>query len=181
MSKKSYAIIGIIIGAVLVLMGVLTMSGTFGGAADTASSASYLYDSGYASFGADFYTYVTNNAQEAASAGRTTARNLYEIAKLLKTVLGIMLIGFGLFSECLFGMKLAQMKADETKNDETPPVPDYTKIPDTEVSGENIPEAEETEEPEVVAEEEEEPEEEPEPDECESKEATEDDSVGITE
>ena len=112
MSKKSYAVMGMIVGTVMVLMGILTMSGAFGGAADTATSASYVYSSGYATFGADFYTYVTNNAGEAASAGRTTARNLYEIAGLLKNVFGIGLIGFGLFMNCLFGIKFAEAKAE---------------------------------------------------------------------
>ena len=82
--KKVFTIIGILVGIALVIVGILCLSGEMGGNASTASSAGYSYDSGYTKFGADFYTYVNNNAQEAAEAGRTAARNLWEIAKLLK-------------------------------------------------------------------------------------------------
>lgn len=68
MTKKTFALIGMIISLAIVVCGVLTISGELGGNAHYASGASYLYDSGYASFGADFYTYVSNNAAEAADA-----------------------------------------------------------------------------------------------------------------
>ena len=111
MSKKSFLIGGIVTGLLAILFGVLIMSESFGGKTSTDSGASYLYDSGYASFGADFYTYVSNNAQEAASAARTTARNLDQIALLLKSSLGLLFIVFGMFTTCLFGAKLFDGKA----------------------------------------------------------------------
>lgn len=103
MSKKTFGLIGMIVSLAIVLCGILTITGTFGG--DTGyASGSYLYDSGYASFGADFYTYVSNNAAEAADGARTAANNLDDIAELLKNALGIFLIGFGAMGFCFFGM-----------------------------------------------------------------------------
>ena len=124
MNKKTFAIIGVVGGAILIFLGILAMSGSLGGDASNASGSSYLYDSGYASFGADFYTYVSNNAAEAASAARTTAANLRDIAELLKNVSGILLMGFGLFMVCFFGMSLADCtaKAPKPEKAETAPV-----------------------------------------------------------
>ncbi len=113
MNKKTFALIGIIVSAALVLCGILTMTGALGGDASYASGASYLYDSGYTSFGADFYTYVSNNAAEAASAARTTAANIRGMAQLMKNVLGIFLMGFGAMGLCFFGMIHVDCKAAE--------------------------------------------------------------------
>ena len=104
MNKKTFTTIGMICSAVIFLMGILVMTGAMGGDASGASSASYLYDSGYASFGADFYTYVSNNAAEAASAARTIAGNLKNLSELLKNGLGLLLIAFGMFGVCHFGV-----------------------------------------------------------------------------
>ena len=67
------------------------------------SSAPTKYDSGYATFGGDAYTYMANNAAEAASAARTVAGNQQDIFGLMQTVSGILLIGFGLLGFCHFG------------------------------------------------------------------------------
>ena len=84
MNRKVFATLGMIFGLLIALCGILTLSGKLGGDTSYPSSAPYSYDSGYASFGADFYTYVSNNAAETASAARTTAGNLEDIAELLK-------------------------------------------------------------------------------------------------
>ena len=106
--KKLFLYCGVATGLLAILFGILILSGSFGGDTSTASGASALYDSGYASFGADFYTYVSNNAQEAASASRTVASNLNAIADLLRSSLGCLFIVFGLFTTCLFGLKLSE-------------------------------------------------------------------------
>ena len=62
------------------------------------------YPKDYIEFGADFYTYVNNNAAEAAIAARTVASNLDSIADVIKSACGIFLIGFGLLSLCCFAM-----------------------------------------------------------------------------
>ena len=106
--KKLFLYCGVATGLLAILFGILILGGSFGGDTSTASGASALYDSGYASFGADFYTYVSNNAQEAASASRTVASNLNAIADLLRSSLGCLFIVFGLFTTCLFGLKLSE-------------------------------------------------------------------------
>ena len=101
---------GMILGLVMALCGILTITGTMGGDTSYPSSAPYSYESGYASFGADFYTYVSNNSAEAASAARTTASNLEDIAELLKNVCGCFLAVFGLMGVCFFGTIYAGCK-----------------------------------------------------------------------
>ena len=113
--KKVFTIIGILVGIALVIVGILCLSGEMGGNASTASSAGYSYDSGYTKFGADFYTYVNNNAQEAAEAGRTAARNLWEIAKLLKNCIGAFFLCFGILCICFFGKELPST-AEQQRN-----------------------------------------------------------------
>jgi len=113
MKKKTLALIGMITGGLLFLCGLLVMLGAFGGDTGYASSAGYLYDSGYATFGADFYNYVSNNAAEAASASRTAANNLDDIASLLKNVCGVFLMGIGLMAACSFAMIYFGCKAQE--------------------------------------------------------------------
>lgn len=185
MSKKYYAVCGMIVGSILVLMGILAMSGALGGNMTLASgSSSILYSSGYASFGADFYTYVTNNAEEAASASRTVAVNLVGIAGFLKTALGLLMMAFGLFMNCFFGIRLAETKAEAKRSEpaaparKPEPAPPAAEKPEEEPKPEVEPEEpeeyeepeEDTEkpEPEEEPEAEEEPEEEPEePDEPE--------------
>ena len=113
MNKKTVSLVAMILSALIVFFGILVLAGAMGGDTSYAGS-SYLYDSGYAEFGADFYTYVSNNAAEAASASRTVASNLGEIAALLKNVCGIFLMGFGLLGLCHFAMLwLEEKKAEE--------------------------------------------------------------------
>ena len=115
MNKKLYATLGMIFSAVIVLMGILVICGALGGDASYANSAPSYYDSGYATFGGDFYTYVNNNAGEAASASRTAANNLLDLCVLLKNVCGISMMGFGLMGVCLFG--ILRCKYDDKKTE----------------------------------------------------------------
>lgn len=115
MSKKVFATLGMVFGLVIALCGILTITGEMGGNTSYPSSAPYSYESGYASFGADFYTYVSNNSAEAASAARTTASNLEDIADLLKNVCGVFLMGFGMLGFCFFGAMRSDCKADAEK------------------------------------------------------------------
>ncbi len=107
-NKKTLSKIGMIGGAVVIILGILVLVGAMGGDAIHPSEAPYPYDSGYATFGADFYNYVCNNTQETASAARAAAANLWEISQLLKIALGVFLMAFGLFMSCTFGIKLAE-------------------------------------------------------------------------
>ena len=112
--KKSFSMIGMICGIVVILLGILVLAGAMGGDVVSAGGAPSYYDSGYATFGADFYTYVSNNAAEAASAGRAAATNAREIGSLLKHALGTLIMAFGLFMTCSFGIKYAE-SLDELK------------------------------------------------------------------
>ncbi len=119
MGKKNFAIAGMVIGVVIFILGFIVCTGGFGGDASHAGSAPAIYDSGYATFGADFYNYVANNAGEAASASRTAADNLFEIAKLLKGACGLLLMGFGLFGLCHFGMAYSECSGAAVKLDDS--------------------------------------------------------------
>ena len=124
MNKKTISLIAIVVSALIAFLGLLVLAGAMGGDTGTASSYSSslgkLYDSGYAEFGADFYTYVSNNAaaaadaaESAASAASKVASNLNEIAKLLKSACGIFLMGFGILSLCHFAMVWLEEKKNE--------------------------------------------------------------------
>jgi hypothetical protein len=104
MNKKTISLVAMIVSAVVFFFGFLVMVGAIGGDTGLASGAPYSYDSGYAEFGADFYTYVSNNAGEAATAARKVASNLDEIATLLKGALGIFLMGCGAMNLCRFAL-----------------------------------------------------------------------------
>ena len=114
MNKKTLSLVGMIVGFVFVLVGILSLSGALGGNTSYPGSAPYSYDSGYASFGGDYYTYSVNNAAETASAARTTARNLEEIAVFLKVFCGLFAICFGVVIVCCFGIYREGLKERET-------------------------------------------------------------------
>lgn len=159
--RKVFAILGIVFSIVLVVFGLTVIGGDLGGSPSQASGGSYLYTSGYAKFGADFYTYVSNNAADAASAGRTTANNVYELFHLVKQMggllmkgLGLLMIGLGLMGTCFFGLELD--KARQAVTAQPAPLPasepqaEPALQPDREP--EVQPEAEEEAEPEAQAE-----------------------------
>ena len=105
--KKILSIVGLFVGLAFIVVGILTMFGLLGGATSSPDSAPYYYDSGYAEFGADYYTYSVNNSAEAASAARTTAYNLKNIGKFFLNFLGITSILFGLMVISGFGIVLS--------------------------------------------------------------------------
>lgn len=110
MTKKRLTKVGMVVSILVAICGVLVILGAMGGDTSGPGGAPSYYDHGYASFGADFYSYVSNNAAEAAEAARTTASNLGDIADLLRNVCGIFLIGFGMMGFCVFGIINAGFK-----------------------------------------------------------------------
>ncbi len=103
--KKFFSLTGMIVGLAIVLFGILAMNGTLGGADSYAGSSPY--DSGYATFGGDYYTYSVNNTAEAAVAARAASSNLCQISDLLQNCCGLFMIGLGLLSFCGFGVVFA--------------------------------------------------------------------------
>ena len=115
--KKKLSILGMIVGLAFILVGVLAISGTFGGDTVSASGAPYTYDSGYATFGTDYYTYSVNNAAETASAARAAANNINHISGFLVTFCGITSMLFGLVIVAGFGFVFSSCKEENTTND----------------------------------------------------------------
>ena len=109
--KKTFFIVGMAVSLAIVLMGVLVITGALADTPSYASSAPYTYNSGYASFGGDAYTYISNNAQEAASAARVATSNQRDIFELIQTVSGILLIGLGLLGFCHFAILKSNAEA----------------------------------------------------------------------
>ena len=70
-----------------------------------------------------------------ASAARTTASNIGDIAELLKNVCGVFLMGFGLLSLCFFGMIFVGEKKVTTETV-------VEELPEQECVAEEIPEEE---------------------------------------
>lgn len=104
MNRKNISLIGIIAGIAFIVVGILAMVGALGADATHAGSAPEKFASGYASFNGDYYTYSINNSAETATAARTTAGNLVDIADFLKIFCGLFSIGFGFVVACGFGI-----------------------------------------------------------------------------
>jgi hypothetical protein len=114
--KKTLSVVGLIIGLAFVVVGILSVSGALGGDTSYPSSAPYTYDSGYASFGADYYTYSVNNSAEAASAARTAAYNIGYVSDFLLTFFGLSSILFGFMVMRGFGIVLSSCPKKSEKN-----------------------------------------------------------------
>lgn len=106
-AKKFFSIIGIIVGASFIILGFLTISGELGGNATGTSYTKDIYDTGYAVFGTDFYTYSVNNTAKAAEAAEVTAYNVYSVANFLQTFLGTSSILIGIIVISCFGILLS--------------------------------------------------------------------------
>ena len=117
MMKKIISIVGLSVSLIMVICGIVALSGGMGGDTRLAACSPSPYDSGYATFGSDFYTYVSNNAQEAAAAARIAGDNVDALADLLKNAFGWAMICIGFISMCAFAMVLF---GDKFKN---PPMP----------------------------------------------------------
>ena len=138
MSKKTLSLVGMIIGCVFVLVGILSFSGALGGNTSHPSSAPYSYDSGYASFGGDYYTYSVNNAAETASAARKTAANLDDIAEFLKIFCGLFSICFGAVVICCFGICYAGLRKSDINVTTEPNLPKAEEFAVEEVVAEEV-------------------------------------------
>lgn len=146
------AILGIILGIAMIVCGILSYNDAI---LDTSvySGENSPYSSGFASFGADYYTYSVNNTAETASAVKAVSHTIGDLQNLIRDCFSIFMIFFGLlvilaFSFILVGCIESEKKEDE--NDKTEDdVAEYTEIPvETEQEPVIIPEemSEQTEE-----------------------------------
>lgn len=117
--KKTFSLLGMISGVLAIILAVCVLCGVFSG--DMSSGATSPFDSGYASFGADYYTYSVNNSAETASAANAAATNIASVFNLLQICLGLFMFVFGLIAVCGFGIVYAgcllQPVATETDNE----------------------------------------------------------------
>ena len=105
--KKIFSIAGMVVSCVIILLGIMVMAGELTNGYDYYSTAGYSYDSGAASFGGDFYTFVNNNAYEAAAAAQATSRNVGNLIRNVDLIAGILLMGMGAFGLLGFGVVFA--------------------------------------------------------------------------
>lgn len=102
--KKGFKRLGMLVSVAVVIVGICVLCGAIYGNPSYSTDAPTGYDSGYAIFGADFYSYVCNNSAEAASAARAAANNVIDVVDSVNNIGGIILIAMGLFGFCFFGM-----------------------------------------------------------------------------
>lgn len=117
--KKGFVLAGMVCGALAIVIGICIMFGIFGGNPDYFVGVGSRYDKGYASFGADAYTYISNNAAWAASAAEVAACNAQELVELARNVGGgCLFIVIGAFMVCFFGMRYSEIRkiSAEQKN-----------------------------------------------------------------
>ena len=100
--KNIFPLIAMLVSVVMIIIGIVALSGGFGGSDSTSYPSRYDQEIGYAAFGADFYTYVNNNAARAGSNTGTLVHNTFAVGRIL----GWFVMLFGFLSFCFFGMKL---------------------------------------------------------------------------
>lgn len=105
--KKSFSIIGIIVGIALIFVGIATMCGGLGGNTSRGFTNPLLYENGYATFGAAFYTYVNNNVAEVSENTGDIVYNTYVIGEFLMWFFGTVTMCFGVLTICGFGIVLS--------------------------------------------------------------------------
>lgn len=119
MEKKTIAKFGMIVGVLIVIFGILIAVGVLG-AETVPPYDSGSYKTGFASFGADFYTYASNNAYLAGVASNRTVNNLCRIRDFLGLVFGVGFISFGLFMLCHFGLVLSGISSEKASLSASP-------------------------------------------------------------
>ena len=105
MSKKASKIMGLVVSAIIVVIGIIILFGGFTGDNYYSSASNYNYDYGYATFGADFYNYVSNNAAYAAYNTSKVAAYVQDLTDLMEVAFGFAFIFAGLLGICKFAVK----------------------------------------------------------------------------
>lgn len=120
MNKKASSILGLVTSIVLAVIGLLILFEVFGGSHGSLVYP-YNYDYGYATFGADFYNYVSNNAAYSAKGTVAVYHTLSSLNDLLRNAFGFLFIGIGLFGVCHFAPQIEKKtnKTTEIVSEET--------------------------------------------------------------
>lgn len=105
MSKKISKIIGLVVSVILIIVGIAIFNGELTGDRYYSEPSVYSYDYGYATFGADFYTFVSNNAALAAYHTGKAEAQISNMITLMENVFGWVFITAGMFGICKFGKK----------------------------------------------------------------------------
>ena len=108
LTKKNFALIGMCVGVLVVIFGIIALAGVD----YSRDLGGHYYDTGFASFGGDFYSYVNNNTAQAVHA-ITNQSEL--INKAIGKVGGLILLSMGLLAICRFGVMWVEEKAAEPK------------------------------------------------------------------
>ncbi|MBR0537155.1 MAG: hypothetical protein IJK40_03315, partial [Clostridia bacterium] len=104
--KKRFITIGLIASVILILAGIVVLTGFFGkwGYSPSGWPEKIGSNFGYGVFGSDFYSYVVNNAAQAGFSANNAANNIYDVVMMLRFSIGLFMICFGLGSLGAFGM-----------------------------------------------------------------------------
>lgn len=101
MRTNKFAVVGMIFSCLVIVCGVLLITGVIGEGYRSSAASPSPRDYGYATFGGDAYTYIVNNTGMAAYNAAIATKNL----QTLGMTSGIALISMGLLSFCYFGLK----------------------------------------------------------------------------
>ena len=102
--KRIFSLAGIGAGLFAIIVSFCLFAGLGKGNWSVTSSP---YDSGFASFGADYYTYSVNNSAEAASAARAAAHNVSGLCEVVEVCSAWAIFFLGLMAICAFGIVFA--------------------------------------------------------------------------
>lgn len=102
MFKRFFAVGGMAVCLLSVLLGILILCGVFGGLRGNYPTST-TYDHGYAMFGNDYYTYMNNNAAATTSAISSVNRNIIAQSKLIKNISGLAFMSVGIIGFFAFG------------------------------------------------------------------------------
>ena len=109
--RKFFAIIGILFSCAVIFVGVQFINGNsqflgrnYVSAPSSAPSVPTFFDAGFATFGGDSYTFINNNAADAARGTHAIADNQVQIFEQLSLSMSYLIQFFGLFMIVLGGM-----------------------------------------------------------------------------
>lgn len=115
--RKTVAVAGMVCGAIILFMGLLSMGGAFYDGSDGATTVSSTTHSSYEWYGGDAYTGIQQAAVDASNNAKAAAENitltnyyLYAISSLIGKGIGALLIALGLMTFMKYLNKYVDLK-----------------------------------------------------------------------